>query len=314
MEHFKRILVGVDLDRCPTPDASSQEPMTRLNFDSAVRLARAFEAELLIFTAFHRGQDVFEHADAEGGTPWKDQANRELESLVGMAHVQGVQAKARVVLGEPSAEIIREVGDGQHDLVVVGTHEMSGLRRYFIGNTATRLLRNCPCPVWVSKVAIGSRPRILLATDLHAASNEALFHGTALAACLGGEFHVLHVVNFANDPLGNGELGQPDPLTICHHEEMLRSAEQIIIKQLGLAGADELRQKCQVHVVGDVGDPAYRIEQFITKENVDVLLLGTAARQGIAGLIVGNTAESLLPRAACSLLVVKKSTFESTVA
>ncbi|HVS10740.1 MAG TPA: universal stress protein [Planctomycetota bacterium] len=43
----------------------------------------------------------------------------------------------------------------------------------------------------------------------------------------------------------------------------------------------------------------------------DLLVLGTVARTGIAGVLIGNTAEEILDRIACSVLVVKPDGFVS---
>jgi hypothetical protein len=39
VESFKRILVGIDLDRCRTPKATSQEVTAQINLDTAISLA-----------------------------------------------------------------------------------------------------------------------------------------------------------------------------------------------------------------------------------------------------------------------------------
>jgi hypothetical protein len=48
--------------------------------------------------------------------------------------------------------------------------------------------------------------------------------------------------------------------------------------------------------------------------NTNVLLvMGTAARSGVAGTLVGNTAERILSRIKCSVLALKRSTFSCPV-
>jgi universal stress protein E len=313
VESFKRILVGIDLDRCRTPEATSQEATAQLNLGTAIMLARVSNAELLIFTVFNRTEEEFNHVDTEDTSPvkhsWKEEANLVLEAFVASARSKGVKADKKIVLGEPHLEIRRETSQGRYDLAVVGTHEISELRRFFIGNTALKLLRDCPCPVWVCKQAMRRRPKILIATDLSLASQSALHHGLIAGRLLDSDIHVIHVVKFIDDPLGNGQLGQLGPETLHYHQDSLRTAEKAINEQLtSEIGTDrDFMEKCLVHVVGDVGDPAHCIEQFITTNEIDILVLGTAARHGVAGFVIGNTAESLLPKVNCSLLVAKQS-------
>jgi universal stress protein E len=317
VERFKRILVGIDLDRCRTPKITSEEAMAQINLETAISLARVSNSELVIFTTFHRTEAEFMDVDSEETSSvkhsWKEEATLVLDNFVRSARSQGVKAGKKLVLGEPYLEIVREVSQGQCDLVVVGTHEMSGLRRLFIGNTAQKLLRDCACPVWVCKQAMRNRPKILVATDLGPASQSAVRIGLMLGGLLNGEIHVLHVVKFTDDPLGNGQMGQLDAETMLYHQDMLKAAKKAINEQLtSEIGADrDIMVKCLVHAIGDVGNPANCIEQFITINHIDVLVLGTAARHGVAGFIIGNTAENLLPRATCSLLVTKHSGFHS---
>ena len=45
--------------------------------------------------------------------------------------------------------------------------------------------------------------------------------------------------------------------------------------------------------------------EFATDHNTDLLVVGTVARSGVAGRIIGNTAEAVLNQLPCSMLVVK---------
>jgi nucleotide-binding universal stress UspA family protein len=58
-----------------------------------------------------------------------------------------------------------------------------------------------------------------------------------------------------------------------------------------------------VHLVK--GDPRVVIADFATRHGIDLLVVGTVARSGVAGRIVGNTAEAVLRQLPCSMLVVK---------
>jgi universal stress protein E len=58
-----------------------------------------------------------------------------------------------------------------------------------------------------------------------------------------------------------------------------------------------------VHV--RMGDPRKVIPPFATDKRVDLLVIGTVARSGIAGRVIGNTAEVLLAKLPCSMLVIR---------
>jgi len=49
--------------------------------------------------------------------------------------------------GNPADEICRWALHKQIDLIVMGTHGTSGLREFFLGSNAYRVVKNAPCPV-----------------------------------------------------------------------------------------------------------------------------------------------------------------------
>jgi nucleotide-binding universal stress UspA family protein len=61
------------------------------------------------------------------------------------------------------------------------------------------------------------------------------------------------------------------------------------------------------------GEPEDIIPRFVVAEGVDLVVLGTVARTGIAGLIIGNTAERLLQRLVCSVFAIKPNGFRTPI-
>jgi universal stress protein E len=58
-----------------------------------------------------------------------------------------LEAKTRV--GNAGREIVDEAGEWEADIVVMGTHGRSGVRRLFVGSVAENVVRNAPCAVLV---------------------------------------------------------------------------------------------------------------------------------------------------------------------
>lgn len=52
---------------------------------------------------------------------------------------------------------------------------------------------------------------------------------------------------------------------------------------------------------------------FARRSRVDLIVMGTVARTGIAGIPMGNTAEAVLDRVDCSYLTVKPERFECPI-
>jgi nucleotide-binding universal stress UspA family protein len=61
------------------------------------------------------------------------------------------------------------------------------------------------------------------------------------------------------------------------------------------------------------GRPDDIIPAYISENNIDLLLMGTVARTGVPGFVMGNTAEDVIRQTTCSLLTVKPDDFVSPV-
>ena len=67
----------------------------------------------------------------------------------------------------------------------------------------------------------------------------------------------------------------------------------------------------QLHLLE--GDAKHVVPTIARDLNVDLIVMGTVARTGIAGFFMGNTAESILTQLDCSVLTVKPPGFISPV-
>lgn len=72
-----------------------------------------------------------------------------------------------------------------------------------------------------------------------------------------------------------------------------------------------MRQISRVHLVK--GEAADEISKLAASEDVDVLVMGTMCRTGIAGWLIGNTAETVLDHIECSLVALKPPGFVSPI-
>jgi len=57
--------------------------------------------------------------------------------------------QAKLLRGRPPAEIVRYAKENQIDLIVMGSHGLSGLEHALFGSTTERVLRESPCHVLV---------------------------------------------------------------------------------------------------------------------------------------------------------------------
>jgi len=65
-----------------------------------------------------------------------------------------------------------------------------------------------------------------------------------------------------------------------------------------------------LHIKGIAEDV---IAEHVEAEGIDTVVMGSVGRTGVAGLFIGNTAETVLSRVKCSVLTVKPADFTSPV-
>lgn len=80
-----------------------------------------------------------------------EKAETALNDLARSQLTEPVLAKARVVVGKLTKEILQVVGDEGVDLIVMGTHGRTGLRHILLGSVAETMVRTAPCPVFTVK-------------------------------------------------------------------------------------------------------------------------------------------------------------------
>jgi universal stress protein E len=308
MAELNRILVGIDLLQSRQGDYS---PPVKEAIKQAIGLAERLSAEVTFFAAIELAEEDhlyslnFDRSQIVGYV--EASAEEALAKLVEEAAGRGVRATRKVAVGRGWVELTREAIAGDYDLVVVGTRNLGPLRRVLFGSTATKLLHNCPRPVWVAKPEPLPTPRnLLVASDFSDASNGALRWAVRIASSNGATVHLIHVLERPYIDLWEaGLFDVPEKPNYAQHRAIVEGRLQAQLSQVGQAAATGIQSSIiEYPSVADAG-----ILKYIGDHQIDLLLLGTSGRCGIAGFFLGNTAERLLTGLTCSLLAVKPPDF-----
>ncbi|HJP85709.1 MAG TPA: universal stress protein [Gemmatimonadaceae bacterium] len=223
------------------------------------------------------------------------------------ARRSGVNADTVVLDGPPGDALVREVQRGGYDLLIVSAPR-NGMVNSTL-STAARLVRECPSAVLLVRAARRRRsPRVLVGVDAHMLRERntdaftALLMESALwfAEQINGEVHVVHAwQSFGDGPMRWG--GVPPAAIARYHSAAAKEALKELQKVI--APFRDRIAPSGVHV--RMGDPRKVIAPFAKEKRIDLLVIGTVARSGIADRILGNTAEVLLTKLPCSMLVVR---------
>jgi universal stress protein E len=316
MQPFANILVGVDVTQY---DPATFQPslVAREVMQQALWLGKNLSARLTFFSALDIESATLSHledADFRHLTNTVERnAAKILQDLVAQAQAQGIAAERTLAVGAGWLELIRQVLRERHDLVLIGTRDRTGLNRLLLGSTAVKVVRRCPCPVWVVKPDTHRIPLQILATSaLKPVDEDALSLAVRLAQPTQATLHVLHVVDFPLDHIWS--TGLPDAKDSAYRQRVRQEAATALEAQIQRVGARDLVRNVQLHLVDEFGLLADEgILRFIREHSIDLLVMATIGRGGLAGIMIGDTAERVLPELSCSLLTVKPKDFVSPV-
>jgi universal stress protein E len=310
MQPFKNILVGVDLSQYD-PTTLRPGAVAHTVIRKALWLAEKTSARLTFLSALHLTEENLPHLDPADlrllTNTAQHNAGKILGDIVSEAQKRGIAAEGQVALGGAWLELVRQALRAKHDLVLIGTRDRKGLGRMLFGSTAVKVVRRSPCPVWVAKP--GAEPahlNILVASDFSAVADTCVRLALQLARLTAATIHLLHIVDFPLDHIWS--TGLPDAKEEAYRRDVRKKADEALKAQIERAGG--LSAAVQTHLVDDPGGlPDEGILHFIQTHGIDLLVMGTQGRSGIAGIMIGNTAERILPELGCSLLAVKPAGF-----
>lgn len=223
-----------------------------------------------------------------------------------------LRIELEIQTGNRARSTVRAVLTKHYDLVVKAAEGGSDRLRVLFGSTDQTLMRKCPCPVWIIKPTRKRRfHKILAAVDLNpteSTTDELAKHvlslATSLAKTENAELHVLHAWRLAGEYKLRGRQIYASKVDKLLDE--IRAAHQ---NELDALLSHHPYDRRTVHLLkGRAGD---LIPKAVEKLGIDLIVIGTVGRSGVPGLLIGNTAETVLHSVDCSVLTLKPEGFVS---
>lgn len=310
MQHVRNILAIVD----PTAD-------THPAVQKAALLAEKFGARLELYicdTRLAREMRLVAERARDPSRLLTVNLKPFLESLAQPIRERGVDVATECGYAERLHEgLLEHLHDSSADLVVKETHHHSLLKRTFITNTDWHLIRGCAAPLLLTKDAPWHRPAsIVAAVDPGHVNDkpEALDHrildaAAALAQTLHGELHVAHcyipmaiVATAAASP----------PMVLDVSQDALDAEEQAKRVQVQTLVRNHSTAARNIHI--EASGPAEFLPRIAEMLVADIVVLGAISRSGLQRVLIGSTAERVLERLPCDLLIVKPPGFSAASA
>ena len=303
MALFDRILVDIDADSVTHPA-----------LERALVLARATGAALTITDVMAVSPYERRNLSAQLEEELIARKRAQLSRIV--ATIRDVKTESRLLVGRTATVLIQEVVRSEHDLL---------MRSHSRGDSATsakefgavdmELLRKCPCAVMlVRQSPAAAHPRLAAAVNAgvadeaeHALNKKIVASAVQLAELINGSPMILN----AWTPFGERmiQAHATDDVFAAYVNEARQRAENDLRALAGTLNGT----LAHVPLIQRRGKPEDVIPQFAASEGLDILVMGTVARGGIPGLLIGNTAERVLRKVTCSVLALKPDGFVTPV-
>jgi nucleotide-binding universal stress UspA family protein len=218
----------------------------------------------------------------------------------------GVLAEPRVVSGDAAEQILVAARETGARMIALSTHGRSGIGRWFYGSVASRLLRESLVPVLAAGPHALERAKageiaikhIMVPLDGSELGEAALPVARSLAKAMGAKVTLVRAVSWA---LQSYPYALPDAYIPQVDDELQKGAEVYLRKQeAAMSGTD-----VDAFVVR--GPIASALLDVAEKQAVDLIIMTTHARGGLARAALGSTADRMLQAIAPVLLVRPES-------
>lgn len=237
---------------------------------------------------------------------------RNAEALVANVDVSE-EIEVKLLTGTPFIEVIQEVIRGKYDLLVKPSDGAGAFDR-LLGSNDMRILRKCPCPVWIVKPTRKHKHKKIIAavdpdpTEVNAELNRFILElASSLSAHHNAELHVVAAWGL------RGQYALRTPAHRAELDQLRKDMKKVTRKWLNELTTQFESDGVELHAHLIEGRASDVILKQVKEHSADLIVMGTVGRVGISGYLMGNTAERILTDIGCSVLAVKPPGFESPI-
>jgi len=212
----------------------------------------------------------------------EQEAIKHLESVKAQATKEGVNCITVVSLSEePYEDIVRHASKNNADMIIMGTHGKTEMKRLMMGSVTAMVIGHAPCNVLVLPLnAKVECKNVLIATDGSKFSEAAASAALGIAKRCGSSLIVISVAS---------------------SDEEIASAKDNVNKVSEAAKKEGVKTTSVV----TKGKPYEAILETSKQKKADFIVVGSHGRTGLARLLMGSVTERVIGHAEVAVLVVK---------
>lgn len=212
----------------------------------------------------------------------EQEAIKHLESVKARATKEGVNCITVVSLSEePYEDIVRHASKNNADMIIMGTHGITDMKRLMMGSVTALVIGHAPCNILVLPLNARVECRnVLIATDGSKYSDAAASEALGIAKRCGSSLVVISVASSDTEIASAGD----------NVNKVIEAAEREAIKAKPVVTA---------------GKPYEAIIETSKQEKADLIVVGSHGRTGLARLLMGSVTERVIGHTEAAVLVVK---------
>jgi universal stress protein E len=201
-------------------------------------------------------------------------------------------------------------------LVVAGTHPHTFRNRLATESVDWKLIRLCPVPLLLVKSGrkLQGSPVVVAVDPFHARAQvthldaQMLRVGRAYAHWLKAPAHVFHAF-MPLIPVQTLPIAAAAPLMVLTPEEEATHRTQVQRRIAALARSAGIPKAGQ-HI--QFGDVPRELTAITRSTRAGLVVMGAVSRSTLGRILIGNTAERVLDKLACDVLIVKPPAFRTS--
>ncbi|GGM26155.1 universal stress protein [Haloarcula argentinensis] len=270
-------------------------PGSERAFEAAATLARTHDATVHVLSV------VDEHGptddwDYDGDSP----AAAFIESQANHVDTEDLSVTAAVREGVVHDAVLDYADETDINLIVMGTHGRTGVRRFLLGSVTEKVVRLADVPVLSVKAdaepGTVSFDDILLPTDGSSGAEAAIEPAGALASVTDATVHLVSVVDTRSLGVDVGSSVIVDELESVATDAVENTSDRL--SEMGV----ETVETAIAH-----GVPYRAILDAIEEADADLVIIGTHGRTGIDRYLLGSVAEKLVRTSPVPVMTVRAS-------
>ena len=149
--------------------------------------------------------------------------------------------------------------------------------------------------------------RILAPTDLSKYSGFALEWAAYLAQCMKAELVLLHVLTDEEGKIIEEVIGEGAVVQIPKgiRQNVVDDRQRKLKDQYEMVVPRDIKASLKVEQMTRIGVPFLEIVKVAKEKEVDLIVMGTHGRTGLAHVLIGSVAEKVVHHAHCGVLTIK---------